>query len=112
MRRPGENLPRSSDKIAVLFAPLSGIATIIVGVKCISIIPYISPSAIFMFGLNQRGAASFLSVALMATLLSAGAEVLQVYQQNRFPSATDVCSNAIGSLLGTVIASRRVMTLP
>ena len=50
--------------------------------------------------------AVFLRVTLLAALLSAGAELAQVFSHNRIPSMTSICTNVIGAAMGAVIAKR------
>ena len=45
-----------------------------------------------------------LSTALLAALLSASTELLQVFSHNRIPSMTDIIMNVLGSTTGATIA--------
>jgi glycopeptide antibiotics resistance protein len=43
----------------------------------------------------------------LAALLSVGTEATQLYSHRRFPSATDLTSNLLGTIGGLLLASRR-----
>ena len=54
---------------------------------------------------TERGAA-LLHVTLWAALLSAGAELAQVFSHTRIPSMTDIFTNVIGAMIGAGIARK------
>ncbi|MGH7229329.1 MAG: VanZ family protein [Nitrospiraceae bacterium] len=50
--------------------------------------------------------AIFLRVTLLAALLAAGVEFVQVFSHTRIPSMTDICTNVIGAAIGAAIARK------
>ena len=54
----------------------------------------------------RRYSASLLPLALLAVLLSASAELYQVYSHHRFPTATDIAANLIGAVVGGLLARK------
>jgi glycopeptide antibiotics resistance protein len=61
----------------------------------------------FVKATPKRGFGAQLKVAVLALLLSASVEFFQIYCHNRFPSATDVCTNVIGAVIGSAIGFLR-----
>ena len=57
------------------------------------------------FKARRRGLAGTATVLLMALAVSISAESMQLYCARRDPSATDVATNTIGTLLGAAGAS-------
>jgi len=57
----------------------------------------------FIKATSKRGLTAQLYTALLALLLSASVEFFQIYCHNRFPSATDICTNVIGAMIGSAI---------
>ena len=55
----------------------------------------------------KRGRSAWLQTVLLALLLSTSVEFFQIYCHNRFPSATDICTNVIGAAIGAAIGLSR-----
>ncbi len=72
-----------------------------------NVLLYVPVGAVFWcvarFVLQRRTAAIPLAV-FAAGFLSTGIEWAQVFIPGRFPSATDICMNCVGSLLGALAA--------
>jgi glycopeptide antibiotics resistance protein len=61
----------------------------------------------FGYSLARRGRqTSLLRLCVIAALVSASGEVLQLYSTDRFPSATDVTSAVLGAVAGRTLRLR------
>jgi glycopeptide antibiotics resistance protein len=59
-----------------------------------------------MRALGGRGLRTAVVVGCLGLGLSTGAELFQVFTLHRYPTMTDICTNTIGALCGTLLGYR------
>jgi glycopeptide antibiotics resistance protein len=77
----------------------------------LNVVLFVPIGFVFQLGRARGSAAAWVPALLLGAAVSAAVEVAQLFAPLRFPSLADLATNALGAVLGAVVAARATRSL-